>query len=125
MRYTKTDVDCIIGKATVTGYDFSRDADEMGQNFHAQDDSAYSIVKLSELSDIAQESILTEVGKELPKGFQLDEIEIKFKWNVEWGDWSDVLYNGDHATQFLSGLPFSWLGAGWNDYDIAEIVEVA
>ena len=108
MEFKKNDTSLIFSRLTKTGYDPTKDMEEMGQDFHAGDDNGYSIVALSELSDKAQESILTQKGvlAKLPEKFHRELIQIKFKWNIEWGDWSDILYNGKKIWDFESGLPW-------------------
>lgn len=117
IKYTQQDINFIIGKAVKTGYDADLDMQQMGQNFHAQDDTAYAVISLADLSTDAANDILTQDGvkEHLPINFDKSKIQIKFKWNVEWGDWSDVCYNGEKVCDFSSGLPFAWLGEGFHD----------
>ena len=110
IRYTEKDINYIISKAVMTGYDSSLDEDWISQNWHAKDDLAYSVINLIDLSQDAIDDILSpKIRSHLPINFDLSKIQIKFKWNEEWGDWSDVLYNGEKVWDFASKLPFDWL----------------
>ena len=118
IRYTRADKKLILGKAIKTGYDGGdTDAEQLGQNFHAQDDDAYSYVYLSELSTKAGKDILAQKGtiERLPRDFNINEIKLKFKWNCEWEDWSDIYYKDEKIWEFCHELPFKWISPRYTD----------
>ena len=106
IKYSKDDIIKIHKNIVETGYDNEKDLEEMGMNFHAQDDTAYAFINLSDLSDEAKNGILDqdEVREHLPEKFDPDKTKIKFKWNVEWGTWSDIIYDEEKVWDFTSDL---------------------
>jgi len=112
IRYSNEDISIIKGRMIETGYDSEADWKEMGHNFHAGDDDAYAEIAATELSYQAVEDILNSGSEEiqifvkdkLPENFDLKKLSFKFKWNCEWGDWSDVIYDGRKVWDFISGL---------------------
>lgn len=112
---TANDVELIVKSAVKTGYDPAKDDDYSSQNWHAHDDAARSVVPFSSLSEETRHALLA-YGKDIP-----DNATVEFRWNEEWGNWSDVLSDNKSVLNFYAvGLPWAWIGDGFRDFSDAQ-----